>query len=66
VHCTKDCSSNKSKANLDIFIIENKFIIASSQQVGICKFPMPLHTLNDVETWNLVWIEFGFMLKLGT
>jgi hypothetical protein len=66
VHCTKDYSSNKSKANLDFFIIENKFIIASSQQVGICKFPMPLHTLNDVETWNSVWTEFGFMLKLGT
>jgi hypothetical protein len=27
---------------------------------------MPLHTLNDVETWNSVWTEFGFMLKLGT
>jgi hypothetical protein len=66
VHCTKDCSSNKSKANLDFFIFEKKFIIASSQQVGTWKFPMPLHTLNDVETWNLVWTKFGFMLKLGT
>jgi len=47
-------------------MFENKFIIASSQQVGIWKFPMPLHTLNDVETWNSVWTEFGFMLKLGT
>ncbi len=47
-------------------MFENKFIIASSQQVGTQKSPMPLHTLNDVETWNLVWTKFGFMLKLGT
>jgi len=78
VHCIKDCLSNKSKANLDFFshwkqihycIYSTSTNLEVSNATSHFKWCWNLELGMDrilihVETWNLTWIESGFMCAL--